>query len=174
MIELPAFVSVLDAALGIADADRIEASAKVLTVNPINKSRFMKPFPRVLLAFDNALATRIVPVMECEHIIRFCRVMPPMDLRRRCDLKRRRPPIEAASCSPGLGGHLGCARDDSGGAECLHQRHQIFSPHRIIGSRCGFTRNLRQERGVCRLRLKLLDTFVDVGHDVDPPCCTNF
>jgi len=69
MIELPAFVSVLDAALGIADADRIEASAKVLTVNPINKSRFMKPFPRVLLAFDNALATRIVPVMECEHII---------------------------------------------------------------------------------------------------------
>jgi len=49
MIELPAFVSVLDAALGIADADRIEASAKVLTVNPINKSRFMKPFPRVLV-----------------------------------------------------------------------------------------------------------------------------
>ena len=35
-------VSALRFALGIADADRIIASAKVQAANPINKSRFMK------------------------------------------------------------------------------------------------------------------------------------
>jgi hypothetical protein len=44
MIELSVLVvvSAFRFALGIADADRIGASAKVLAANPINKSRFMK------------------------------------------------------------------------------------------------------------------------------------
>jgi hypothetical protein len=43
MIELSVLVvSPLRFALGIANAGRIGASAKVLAANPINKSRFMK------------------------------------------------------------------------------------------------------------------------------------
>jgi len=43
MIELSVLVvSALRFALGVADADRIGASAKVQAANPINKSRFIK------------------------------------------------------------------------------------------------------------------------------------
>jgi hypothetical protein len=43
MIELSVLVvSALRFALGIADADRLGASAKAQAANPINKSRFMK------------------------------------------------------------------------------------------------------------------------------------
>jgi hypothetical protein len=42
MIESSAPISALGFALGIADADRIGASAKVQAANPINKSRFMR------------------------------------------------------------------------------------------------------------------------------------
>jgi hypothetical protein len=41
MIELSVSVRVLRFAAGIADADRIGASAKVQAANPINKIRFM-------------------------------------------------------------------------------------------------------------------------------------
>jgi hypothetical protein len=42
MIGLSSPASAFVWAIGIADADRIEASAKVHAANPINKSRFMK------------------------------------------------------------------------------------------------------------------------------------
>jgi hypothetical protein len=41
MVELSGLISALGLAPGNADADRIEASAKVQAVHPINKSRFM-------------------------------------------------------------------------------------------------------------------------------------
>jgi hypothetical protein len=41
MVELLSPVSAFAWAIGIADADRIAASAKVQAANPINKSRFM-------------------------------------------------------------------------------------------------------------------------------------
>jgi hypothetical protein len=41
MVELLSPVSAFGWAIGIADADRIGASAKVQAANPINKSRFM-------------------------------------------------------------------------------------------------------------------------------------
>jgi hypothetical protein len=44
MIELSVLVVAFKFALGIADADRIGASAKALAANPINKRRFMKVF----------------------------------------------------------------------------------------------------------------------------------
>jgi hypothetical protein len=42
MIELPSPASVFGWATGIADTDRIGASAKAQAANPINKSPFMK------------------------------------------------------------------------------------------------------------------------------------
>jgi hypothetical protein len=45
MIEVSVPISAFGFALGIADADRIEASAKMQAANPINKSRFMKFAP---------------------------------------------------------------------------------------------------------------------------------
>jgi hypothetical protein len=43
MIELSVSVSALGFATGMADADRIGASAKVQAAKPINKNRFMLP-----------------------------------------------------------------------------------------------------------------------------------
>ena len=42
MIEVSVPISAFGVALGIADADRIGASAKALAAIPINKSRFMR------------------------------------------------------------------------------------------------------------------------------------
>ena len=53
-------------ALGIADADRIGASAKVQTANPINRSRFMMCYSldRVIAVMNNAHGNQIVPWMR--------------------------------------------------------------------------------------------------------------
>jgi hypothetical protein len=56
-------------AAGIADADRIGASAKVQAANPINKRRFMMchSLDRVIAVMYNALGTEIVPWMPNEQ-----------------------------------------------------------------------------------------------------------
>src|ERR1019366_3300087 len=50
MIEVSVLTSAFGFALGIADADRIGASAKVHAANPINKSRFMRFAPWIALS----------------------------------------------------------------------------------------------------------------------------
>jgi hypothetical protein len=48
MIELSLSVSVLGCAAGIADAESVGATTKVVAANPIKKSRFIKCFLRAL------------------------------------------------------------------------------------------------------------------------------
>jgi hypothetical protein len=59
-------ISAFGVALGIADADRIGASAKALAAIPINKSRFMRCVPWIALIamIANASGTRFVPLDE--------------------------------------------------------------------------------------------------------------
>jgi hypothetical protein len=66
MVELLSPVSTFGWAIGIADADRIGASAKVQAANPINKSRFMCgcSLGRVIAMIDNASAHALFPWME--------------------------------------------------------------------------------------------------------------
>ena len=58
MIGLSSPASVFGWAIGIADADRIGASASVQAANPINKKRFMKfcSLDSVIAVIDNASA----------------------------------------------------------------------------------------------------------------------
>jgi hypothetical protein len=58
MIGLSSPASVFGWAIGIADADRIGASASVQAANPINKKRFMNfcSLDRVIAVIDNASA----------------------------------------------------------------------------------------------------------------------
>jgi hypothetical protein len=58
MIGLSSPASVFVWAIGIADADRIGASARVQAANPINKKRFMKfcSLDSVIAVIDNASA----------------------------------------------------------------------------------------------------------------------
>jgi hypothetical protein len=58
MIGLSSPASVFGWAIGIADADRIGASASVQAANPINKKRFMKfcSLDRIIAVIDNASA----------------------------------------------------------------------------------------------------------------------
>jgi hypothetical protein len=66
MIGLSSPASVFGWAIGIADAERIGASAKVQAANPINKKRFMKfcSLDRVVAISDNASTHALFPRTE--------------------------------------------------------------------------------------------------------------
>jgi hypothetical protein len=68
MIELSASVSVLGFATGIAETDRVGASAKAQAANPISKSRFMFPPWIAVIAVRRKVQTAIkVPFLKLGH-----------------------------------------------------------------------------------------------------------
>jgi hypothetical protein len=73
MIESLVPISAFGFALGIADAERIGANAKVQAANPINRSRFMRClFLRTALSRGHGECggTQIVPVSQWNHMIK--------------------------------------------------------------------------------------------------------